>query len=65
MTVPARIARTALRIARPRIPRMQISQISREDRMIPIRGMQMHLLMMEKPACSEILSRMACMTDQS
>ena len=45
--------------------RMQISQISREDRMTPIRGMQMHLLMMEKPACSEILSRMACMTDQS
>ena len=29
-----------------------------EDRMTPIRGMQMHLLMMEKPACSEILSRM-------
>lgn len=28
-------------------------------------GMQMHLLMMEQPACSEILSRMACMTDQS
>lgn len=61
----SKIARTALRIARPRIPRMQISQISREDRMIPIRGMQMHLLMMEKPACLEILSRMACMTDQS
>lgn len=33
--------------------------------MTPIRGMQMHLLMMEKLACSEILSRMACMTDQS
>ena len=35
------------------------------DRTTPIRGMQMHLLMMEQPACSEILSRMACMTDQS
>ena len=28
-------------------------------------GMQMHLLMMEKPACLEILSRMACMTDHA
>ena len=25
----------------------------------------MHLLMMEKPACSEILSRMVCMTDHT
>ena len=52
------LVRIALRRVRHRIVRILRMKVSKVDRMVLIREMQMRLRMMVRPVCSGILSRM-------